>query len=152
MTPFLNERTAHYVGALSDGNLEATWNTLTENNKGELKEKFSIAVTKYGAKSGSFQRLSGGEKRKVRLATMLALQDLVASRATKPIGLWVGDEIDTALDGAGLERLMGLLEMKARERGTVLIVSHHDLKDWVRDTVTVTMKDKVAKVEGVLCV
>jgi DNA repair exonuclease SbcCD ATPase subunit len=150
VTPFLNDRTAYYIGALSDGAIEAIWSTLTLSKAGELKEKFTITVEKNGA--GTFKGLSGGEKRKVRLATMLALQDLVASRATKPISLWIGDEIDTALDSSGLERLMGLLEMKARERGTVLIVSHHDLKHWVRDTVTVTMENQVAKVEGVLCV
>lgn len=149
VTPFLNDRTAHYLSTLSDGSLEAIWSTLTEGRDGELKEKFTIGVEKYG--TGTFASLSGGEKRKVRLATTLALQDLVASRATKPINLWIGDEIDTALDPAGLERLMTLLEMKAREKGTVLIVSHHDLKDWVRDTVVVTMEDKAARVEGVLC-
>lgn len=149
VTPFLNDRTAHYLATLSDGSLEAVWSTLTEGRDGELKEKFTIGVEKFG--TGTFASLSGGEKRKVRLATTLALQDLVASRATKPIELWIGDEIDTALDPAGLERLMSLLEMKAREKGTVLIVSHHDLKDWVRDTVLVTMEDKAARVEGVLC-
>jgi len=149
VTPYLNDRTSHYISALSDGNIEAVWSTLTESKTGELKEKFSITVTKYG--TGSFKRLSGGEKRKVRLATMLALQDLVASRATKPIDLWVGDEIDEALDTAGLERLMGLLEMKARDRGTVLIVSHNDLKLWVRDVVTVTMENQMASVQGVIC-
>lgn len=149
VTPFLNDRTAHYLGALSDGSLEAVWTTLTESKAGELKEKFSIATAKYG--SGSFKSLSGGEKRKVRLATMLALQDLVASRASKPIELWVGDEIDDALDTAGLERLMTLLETKAREKGTVLIVSHNDLADWCRDIVTVRMKGKLATVEGSIC-
>ncbi|MCR9222895.1 MAG: AAA family ATPase [Hyphomonas sp.] len=149
VTPFLNDRTAHYLATLSDGSMEAVWSTLTEGRDGELKEKFTIGVEKFG--TGTFASLSGGEKRKVRLATTLALQDLVASRATKPIELWIGDEIDTALDPAGLERLMSLLEMKAREKGTVLIVSHHDLKDWVRDTVLVTMEGKAARVEGVLC-
>lgn len=149
VTPFLNDRTAYYLSTLSDGTIEAVWTTLTESSTGELKEKFSIMVQKNGA--GKFASLSGGEKRKVRLATMLALQDLVASRASKPISLWVGDEIDNALDPAGLERLMSLLEMKAREKGTVLIVSHLDLGDWVRDTVTVTMEGKQATVEGVLC-
>ena len=149
VTPYLNDRTAHYLGTLSDGNLAAVWTTLTANKTGDLKEKFSIEVTKYGA--GNFKLLSGGEKRKVRLACMLALQDLVASRASKPIEIWIGDEIDTAMDPAGLERLMGLLEAKAREKGTVLVVSHLDMGDWIRDVATVRMKDKQATVEGVLC-
>jgi len=145
VTPFLNDRTAHYLGALSDGNCHAIWQTLTPTAKGELREKFSIDVADdQGAES--FAGLSGGEKRKVRLATALALQDLVGSRAAKPIDLWIGDEIDDALDNAGLERLMNILELKARERGTVLVISHADLKDWIRETLTVVKKGGVSTV------
>lgn len=148
VTPFLNDRTAQYLGGLSDGKIEAVWSTISFNKSGDMTEKFAIAVAK--DESGSFKALSGGEKRKVRLACALALQDLVASRASKPIDLWIGDEIDEALDGAGLERLMNLLENKARERGTVLIISHHDLKDWVRQVQTITMNKGQATSEGVL--
>lgn len=136
VTPFLNDRTREYLGALADGNIHATWTTLTKSAKGELKEKFSIAVTN-DTGSDSFAGLSGGEKRKVRLATALALQDLVASRATKPIQLFIGDEIDDALDSAGIERLMTVLERKARERGTVLVISHNELKDYVDQCIVV---------------
>jgi DNA repair exonuclease SbcCD ATPase subunit len=143
LTPYLNDRTAHYLSALSDGNITATWTTLTRNAKGELKEKFSIEVdhSKGGA---SYRALSGGEKQKVRKSCMLALQDLVASRATKPIDLWIGDEIDNALDHAGLERLFGVLEGKARERGTVAIISHNDMAAWLRDVVIVEKRGEVS--------
>ncbi|MBO6507548.1 MAG: AAA family ATPase [Roseibium sp.] len=141
VTPFLNAQTAKYLGALSDGNLTATWSTLQKNKKGELKEKFSIDVV--NAKGGtSFGLISGGERRKVRIASALALQDLVARRATKPISLFVGDEIDDALDTAGQERLMGILDEKARERGTVLVISHNDLKDWISQQVLVQKSDR----------
>ncbi|CCG43347.1 AAA family ATPase [Magnetospirillum molischianum] len=150
VTPFLNARTAHYLGSLSDGNITATWSTLSTTAKGELREKFAIDVTD-ATGAESFGGLSGGEKRKVRLACCLALQDLVASRATKPINLWIGDEIDTALDVAGLERLMGILEEKARERGTVLVISHNDLKDWCRQQVIVKKEGGRSSVDGVLC-
>jgi DNA repair exonuclease SbcCD ATPase subunit len=149
VTPFLNERTAEYLSALSDGNLTAVWSTLTTTAKGEPKEKFNIdCENATGAKS--FGGLSGGEKRKVRLATMLALQDLVASRATKPIDLWIGDEVDDALDPAGLERLMGILEQKARERGSVLVISHNELSDWADSICTVTKRGGISKAEGAL--
>lgn len=150
VTPFLNERTADYLSALSDGNISAVWSTLSTTAKGDLKEKFNIEVeNEKGAKT--FKGLSGGEKRKVRLATMLALQDLVASRASKPIDLWIGDEIDDALDVAGLERLMGVLERKSRERGTVLVVSHNEMRDWIDNVVTVTKKGGYSTIEGALC-
>jgi DNA repair exonuclease SbcCD ATPase subunit len=136
VTPYLNDQTAKYLSILSDGNIEATWTTLTKNAKGEFKEKFSIDVS--NATGGKkFGLISGGEKRKVRIATALALQDLVSTRATKPIDIFIGDEIDDALDSAGLERLMIILEEKARERGSVFIISHNDLKDMCRNVLTV---------------
>ena len=147
ITPFLNDRTADVLGALSDGNLKAVWSTLKRSAKGELKERFNIDVTNdTGAES--FAGCSGGEKRKVRLATALALQDAVASRATKPINLFIGDEIDHALDESGLERLMGVLTVKARERGTVLVISHNALSDWIPDVITVTKKGGQSTLSG----
>lgn len=140
VTPFLNIRTAEYLNTLSDGNIVAEWSTMETTKKGEYRDKFNISVTKTGS-SKSFQTLSGGEKRKVRIACSLALQDLVASRASKNIELFIGDEIDDALDTAGLERLMGILEAKARERGTVMIISHKEMKSWFRETITVEVKE-----------
>lgn len=137
VTPFLNTQTARYLSVLSDGNINATWSTLTPNAKGVLTENFSIDVT--NATGGKvFGAISGGEKRKTRIAAALALQDLVATRASKPIELFIGDEIDDALDSAGLERLMVILEDKAKERGSVFIISHNEIRDMCRNVLTIT--------------
>lgn len=149
VTPYLNQQTAKYLETLSDGNIEAIWSTLVKTGKGDLREKFTIEVTNdKGAKT--FAGLSGGEKRKVRVAAALALQDLVATRATKPIDLFIGDEIDDALDPAGLERLTMILEDKAQERGSVFVISHNDLKDWVSQSITVRKRNgETVVVEGI---
>ncbi len=136
VTPYLNERTAHYLGALTDGDIQAVWQTISLTAKGEARENFKISVTGDDGK-GTFVDLSGGEKRKVRIACALALQDLVSTRASKSLDLFIADEIDDALDTSGLERLMGILDEKARERGSVFIISHSDLRDWVSNVMTV---------------
>lgn len=136
ITPFLNTQTAKYLGVMSDGNINATWTTLTKTAKGELREKFSIDVEN-ATGGGNFKLLSGGEKRKVRISTALALQDLVATRAVKPIDLFIGDEIDDALDDAGLERLTVILEEKAKERGSVFVISHNEISDYVKNVLLV---------------
>lgn len=147
VTPFLNDRTNHYLSHLTDGNISAVWSTIDTTAKGEIREKFAIAVqSKVGALT--FRGLSGGEKRKVRLACAMALQDLVSSRATKPIELFIADEIDHALDDSGLERLMGILEDKASDRGTVLVISHNSLSDWIRNQVTVVKEGGQSRLEG----
>ncbi|RWB95645.1 MAG: hypothetical protein EOQ56_28260 [Mesorhizobium sp.] len=145
VTPFLNQQTAKYLAIMSDGNIEANWTTLVKTGKGELREKFSIDVTNTNG-GKIFKAQSGGEKRKVRISTALALQDLVATRATKPLELFIGDEIDDALDPAGLERLTQILEEKAQERGSVFIISHNNLRDWVSQIITVEKKDGETRV------
>jgi len=149
VTPYLNRRTAEYLSALSDGNITATWSTIGYTAKGEAREKFHISVM--NATGGdSFTGLSGGEKRKVRLSTAMALQDLVAQRATKPIELFIADEVDHALDESGLERLMIILDEKARTKGTVLVISHNSLSDWIREQATVIKEGGTSYIEGVL--
>jgi DNA repair exonuclease SbcCD ATPase subunit len=136
ITPYLNGQTSKYLAILSDGNITAEWSTLTPTKAGEMKERFAIDVSST-ISSKTFKGLSGGEKRKVRVATALALQDLVSTRATKPIDLFIGDEIDHALDASGLERLMVILDEKAKERGTVMVISHNSLKDEIKQVLTV---------------
>jgi|GEM_PF-471043 len=151
VTPYLNERTSDYLATLSDDSLHAQWHTLDVKADGELRENFHIEIGGDSA-SESYAGLSGGEKRKVKLACCLALQDLIAERASQHISLFIADEIDDALDTAGLERLMQLLELRARERGTLLIISHNDLQDWVRQTTTVTKHGGVSTISGTLAI
>ncbi len=136
VTPFLNARTAQYLGTLSDGQITAEWKTIGTTVKGEAREQFHIAVNNTNG-AETYEGLSGGEQRKVRISTAMALQDLVASRADRPIKLFIGDELDDALDVSGLERLMSILEDKARHVGTVLVVSHNDVADWISNQLTV---------------
>ena len=146
VTPFLNARTQRYLYVLTNGLITAEWNTLSINKSGELKEKFQIVVTnKDGSKN--YKGLSGGEKRRVNLACALALQDLVASRADKSFDLWIGDEITDALDKTGLEMLMSVLSEKTKEKGTVLIISHTDLKDWIDQNITVIKENGISRVQ-----
>ena len=146
ITPTLNDRTARYLDVLSDGKLSAVWTTLTRTKKGEVKEKFNIEV-KNNVGGGSFESLSGGEKRKVRVACCLALQELVASRATKPIELFIADEVDHALDEAGVERLIGVLNEKASICKSLFVISHNPLRNWIDNTITVVKKDGFSTIE-----
>lgn len=146
VTPILNDRTAHYLGQLSEGEITATWQTISATKAGELRDKFAIHVTNLkGAKS--FGGLSGGEKRKVRIATAMALQDLVATRSAKSLPLFIFDEIDHALDADGLERLMSIMKEKATKSGTVLVISHNDLKYHISDAITVVKEHGLTRIE-----
>ena len=146
ITPVLNDRTARYLDVLSDGKLTAVWSTLTTTKKGEVKEKFNISVNN-SVGGSSFDSLSGGEKRKVRVACCLALQELVASRATKPIELFIADEVDHALDEAGVERLIGVLNEKSMICKSLFVISHNPLRNWIDNAITVVKKDGISHIE-----
>lgn len=148
VAPRLTADTNKYLELLSDGAIRAVWSTVARTSTGEYREKFSIQAQMEGRTK--FGLLSGGEKRKVRLACFLALQDLVASRASKNIELFVADEVDHALDTAGLERLMTLLEEKGKTKSTILVISHNEMREWIPNYSVVTRKDGVSTITGYL--
>ncbi|MOA26305.1 hypothetical protein D3C78_1470870 [compost metagenome] len=56
----------------------------------------------------------------------MALQDLVFSRSSKRLDLIVFDEVFEGLDAIGCENAIRLLEEKAHQYGTVLVVTHNE--------------------------
>jgi DNA repair exonuclease SbcCD ATPase subunit len=149
VAPALTQATNKYLNTLTDGTILATWATVTKTTTGDYKEKFTIECSDKGAEV-EYGALSGGEKRKVRLACFFALQDLIASRATKNLEIWCGDEIDHALDPAGIERLMSVLDAKTKSKSTILVISHNELRDWIPNVAVVTRKNDVSVITGYL--
>lgn len=151
VVPYLNAQTAKYIHMLSDGFITVEWTTRKTTKAGAQRDAFHIKADKATGGS-SFKLLSGGEKRKVRLACFMALQDVVKNRADKNIDLFIADEIDDAVDEAGLERLMNSLQDKAASGSTVLVISHNELGDWIDDETVVTNANGKATVSGALVV
>ena len=148
VAPELTATTNKYLQILTDGAVQSVWSTVTRLGSGEYREKFSIEARMEGRTK--FGLLSGGEKRKVRLACTYALQDLIARQATKNIEIWCGDEIDEALDASGLERLMVLLAEKTKNKSTILVISHNEMREWIPNHATVTRKDGISTITGYL--
>lgn len=149
VAPTLTYNTNKYLNILTDGGIAAKWSTVVKTGTKDYKEKFRIDCFMDG-KETEYGCLSGGEARKVRLACFFGLQDLIASRATKNISIWCGDEIDHALDAAGIERLMSLLDAKIKTKSTILVISHNELRDWIPNVAVVTRKNNVSVITGIL--
>lgn len=149
VAPTLTINTNKYLNVLTDGALTASWSTVVRTATGDYREKFKIETTMKGRET-EYGALSGGEKRKVRLACFFALQDVIASRATKNISIWCGDEIDHALDPAGIERLMSVLDAKTGSKSTILVISHNEMREWIPNVAVVTRKNDVSVITGIL--
>lgn len=90
---------------------------------GKLREKISVTLVRDGVDCGSFGKFSEGEKARVNLSSILAMQKLVNSNCEgdKGLDLLVLDEILTAVDEEGN---MKMFESLNRLGITALVVSH----------------------------
>jgi DNA repair exonuclease SbcCD ATPase subunit len=139
VTPVLNERANDYANRLADGTVQIEFQTVTKNKDGSVAERFSVAVRNSQGSDGYLSN-SSGERKKIDLAIALAMSDLVAARASRPMDLWVADEIAESLDSTAQERVVDLLNAKVAERGTLLVISHTDMRNWIPNHITVVKK------------
>lgn len=138
VTPYLNERANYYLGMLSDSHISVNFTTQTQLKSKEMREKFSIEVSNDDG-GNMYNANSGGERKRVDLAINLALQDLVASRSCRSIGLSVWDEVFDALDNTGCEAVIRMLQELSRQRSTILVISHNPtIQSYFDDVWTVT--------------
>lgn len=90
---------------------------------GKVREKISVSLVRDGVDCGSFGKFSEGEKARVNLSSILAMQKLVNSNCEgdKGLDLLVLDEILAAVDEEGN---MKMFESLNRLGITALVVSH----------------------------
>jgi DNA repair exonuclease SbcCD ATPase subunit len=125
VTPFLNKRANHYLNRLADSSIEVKFTTQQKLKSGEMRDKFSVGVINHNG-DDDYKGNSGGEKRRIDVAVNMALQDLVLSRSNKRLDLVVYDEVFEGLDAVGSEAVIELLQEKASEVGSILVITHND--------------------------
>lgn len=74
----------------------------------------------------AFISLSGGEKRKINLAVMLALQALLSATAKKQSNIVFFDEVADNLDDDGILCLYNLLNSLKSENRTIFLITHNN--------------------------
>ncbi len=128
VVPLLNERARFYGDLLTAGTLSVQFSTTVEKDEG-LEDRFTVNV-QHRSGVDSYALLSGGERQRCNLVINLALQDLVASRAARPLPIAIYDEAFEGLDRTGVEAAVRVLSEAARDKDLVLVVTHQEaLKD-----------------------
>lgn len=100
----------------------------TSLKSGKVREKISVSLLRSGMDCGSFDKFSEGEKCRVNLATILAMQKLVNGNCEedKGLNLIVLDEILSPVDEDGLASMFGVLNQSGI---TTLVVSHGNISE-----------------------
>lgn len=147
-TPLLNERAAEYLNVLTDESAQIEFSTVSTMASGEQKDKFNVEVS-YANGTSEYKGCSGGERRRVDIATIFALGDLAASRASSNVDLRLLDEPFESLDSLGNEKVIRLLREKVVPRSkTVLVMSHdEDLKSMFENRITVIKENGISRIE-----
>ena len=128
---YFNLRSNEYVSLLTNGQFSLQFNdelseTICNNN----------VETKYIS-------LSGGEKRKVNLAIMLALQDLSSKISRTDCNLLFFDEVCDNIDDPGIlavNNLLRMLESQNPEKKVLVITHNNYLQELLGDTNAITVR------------
>jgi len=140
----LTDRANHYLHTLSDSDIQVSFATQRElkSKKGEVRDEIAITWQIEGQED---VQPSGGQWKKIEIATDLALMDLVATKEDSPCQLLLLDEVLDGLDREGRRRVVALLRELRERKDTVMVVSHEpDLLDEFERVLSVTKRDNVA--------
>lgn len=104
--------------------LELRLSPYSEKASGGIKDSIGLEVEGAGNGHG-YLATSGGERRRIDIALMLALAEVAEAAAGTTSGTLFFDEVFDALDDEGVDAACALLEELAQNR-CVVVISHND--------------------------
>lgn len=133
---YFNNRIAFYLSYLTDPNFSL-----------EFDEELSEYI-KVGDNEVYYISLSGGEKRKINLAVMMALKDLLLLTDTNHSNLLFFDEIADNIDPQGIDGLFALLSEMKKDKQVFIITHNPLLQEQLEDveTLTITKRNGISTV------
>tara|TARA_R110002012_G_scaffold56933_4_gene146342 strand:- start:23423 stop:25009 length:1587 start_codon:yes stop_codon:yes gene_type:complete len=135
---YFNGKTNFYLSHLSKGKFFIEFDQ-------ELKE-----TVLHNGQEINYISLSGGEKRKIGLAVMLGLQQLLTLSHKSENNLMFFDEVAENLDQDGLDGLYILLSELKKDKNLFVITHNNYLKSLMDNvkTLTITKSKGISKVQG----
>jgi DNA repair exonuclease SbcCD ATPase subunit len=132
----LEEITNRYLVDLSDGRFQISF-------KINSSDKLNVVITDNG-KDIEILALSGGEKARVNIATLLAIRKLMQTLSSSRINLLVLDETVEALDVDGKEKLV---EVLLREEHLNTFLVSHGFTHPLLEKVNVVKRNNISQIE-----
>ena len=133
----LEEITNKYLVDLSDGRFQISF-------KVNSSDKLNVIITDNG-KDIDINALSGGEKARVNVATLLSIRKLMQTLSSSRINLLVLDETVEALDVDGKEKLVEVL--LGEEHLNTFLVSH-GFSHPLLEKINVIKRNNISRIEG----
>ncbi len=145
--PYITERANHYLEILADGDITMEFSTQRElkSDKDKYRDEIDIRWMAEGVEN---YPPSGGQLRKMEIATDLALMDLTETREGAGLNIFIADEILDGLDAEGTDRVLQLLHQLRSRRGTIFVISHQpSMGEIFEKSITVIKQDGESRLE-----
>lgn len=115
-----------------------------KQSTGKLKEQINTLVCRDGLPEDEYGTYSGGERGRIDIACILAIQHLINLNATSGgLDLFIADEIFDSIDSLGLEFIFkGLLQIDR----TVLFISQVQINALAENTLVIRKENKVSRI------
>jgi DNA repair exonuclease SbcCD ATPase subunit len=133
----LEDITNRYLVDLSDGRFQIAFRV-------NSSDKLNVVITDNG-RDIDINALSGGEKARVNVATLLAIRKLMQTLSASRINLLILDETVEALDVEGKDKLVDVL--LAEEHLNTVLVSHSFTHPLI-EKVNVIKHNNISRIEG----
>lgn len=137
--------TNYFLGKIRTNlNIRIEGYKLLSNNT--LKESITIDVLRNGMMEGLFEKFSGGERMRIDISTILALQKLInLSSNSGGLDLLLLDEIIESVDAAGVSEIMKQLNTIGQ---TIAVITHaNQVREFTNQTVVVK-QNKISKIQS----
>lgn len=121
---FINERLLRYAHSLMAGEIQLRFKASRQLKSGTVRDEIEFEATNQHG-SEIYDGLSAGEKQRVDLCLVLALQDLVRELHRGQFSLALYDEIFEHFDETGCQQVMEFLTTQRREYGSVFVISQN---------------------------
>jgi DNA repair exonuclease SbcCD ATPase subunit len=145
ITPMLNGIADKYSAALTGGDIRIQFQTREQlKSRDDSTEKFGFSVEL--PKGGStYKHCSSGQKRRIDLIIMFALQNLLEAVTGFVSTIVFFDEVFDHLDSMGREFVLELLAAEAEKRETVFVITQETaLRDYFQTVITVENNGGIA--------
>jgi DNA repair exonuclease SbcCD ATPase subunit len=147
VTPILEQSSNRFAQVMLGDEYRIVISTQSQLKTGEAREKMAIQVLN-GLGDDIFEGASAGERQRVNLCIALALQELIASRHKRALGISFFDEVTTNLDTEGLERFIELLKQELEHKSSIFVISHNpELQMYFDNVVMVSKKNGTSQLE-----
>lgn len=133
----LEELTNHYLVDLSDGRFQISF-------KISASDKLNVVITDNG-RDIEILALSGGERARVNVATLLAIRKLMQALSSSRINLLILDETVETLDVDGKEKLV---EVLLREEYLNTFLVSHGFTHPLLEKVNVVKHNNISQIEA----